>query len=60
LHDAVTVGKKEIAEMLTELLIAKGANINAKNNAGRTPLDLAKQRGNTEIVELLCKRGAKE
>ena len=46
--------------MLTELLIAKGANINAKNNAGRTPLDLAKQRGNTEIVELLCKRGAKE
>ncbi len=55
LHSAV-YGHKDIVE----LLIAKGANVNARNGASRTPLWYAKDEGNTEIVELLRKHGAKE
>ncbi|HUS72384.1 MAG TPA: ankyrin repeat domain-containing protein [Sedimentisphaerales bacterium] len=43
-----------------ELLIAKGVDVNAKNNRGQTPLDIAVKRGHTEIAELLRKHGAKE
>jgi len=39
---------------------AKGADIDVKNRRGETPLSLAKQKGHTEIVELLRKHGAKE
>jgi ankyrin repeat protein len=45
---------------MVELLITKGANVNARNGASRTPLWYAKDKGDTEIVELLCKHGAKE
>ena len=38
-----------------ELLIAKGANVNAKNKNGFTPLDAASQKGYEPIVELLKK-----
>ena len=55
LHIATKVDRKEIGE----LLISKGAEVNVKNNAGQTPLDLAKQREHTEIVELLKQHGAK-
>ncbi|MBN2316305.1 MAG: ankyrin repeat domain-containing protein [Sedimentisphaerales bacterium] len=34
--------------------------MNAEGGQGETPLDLAKQQGHTEIVELLRKHGAKE
>ena len=48
---------------VVELLIANGANVNAKNKWDRTPLHVAirryPHRGHTEIVELLRKHGAK-
>ena len=48
-------GHKEIAE----LLIAKGADVNAKNMFGETPLDLAILDKHTELADLLRKHGAK-
>jgi len=46
-------GRKEIAE----LLIVKGADVNAKEEDGYTPLDVAKRY--PEIPDLLRKHGAK-
>jgi ankyrin repeat protein len=46
-------GHKEIVE----LLIAKAANVNAKNVEGQTPLDWAK--GHPKIADLLRKCGSK-
>jgi ankyrin repeat protein len=43
-----------------ELLLDKNASIEARLATGQTPLALAEQVGNTEIVELLKKHGAKE
>ena len=43
-----------------ELLIANGAEVNVKAKSGDSPLSLAKDKGHTEIVELLRKHGAKE
>ena len=55
LHYTALGGHKEIAE----LLITKGANVNAKNNGGETPLDWAIKRKHTETTNLLRKHGAK-
>ena len=59
LHDAAQGAHKEIVE----LLIANGADVNAKDEDGLTPLDLAVRRhrdiGN-EIADLLRKHGGKE
>ena len=41
------------------LLVDHGADVNAKNIYGETPLYLAKLHGNTPIVDLLLKSGAK-
>jgi len=41
-------------------LVEQGADVNAKENKGQIPLQLAKDKGHTEIVELLRKHGAKE
>jgi ankyrin repeat protein len=41
-------------------LIAKGADVNARDEAGRTPLWYAQEEGQTKIVELLKKHGARE
>ena len=45
---------------IVELLIAKGADVNAKNKWGLSALDIAVILGHTEIVELLHKHGARE
>jgi beta-lactamase regulating signal transducer with metallopeptidase domain len=41
------------------LLIANGANVNAKNKLGRSSLHTAIDKGRTEIAELLRKHGAR-
>ena len=42
-----------------QFLVAKGANVNARNNKGETPLQLASNLGFSEGVEILLKLGAK-
>ncbi len=49
LRYAVIIGNLEVIKFL----IDKGANIHAKDNKGRTPLDLAREGGNTEVVNML-------
>jgi ankyrin repeat protein len=49
-----------IPDTLVKSLLDKGADINAKGPRGETALDLAKQRGNTPVVDLLVKAGVKE
>jgi len=56
LHEACSTGQKDVVE----LLIAKGADMNAKNNKGQAALSLAKEQGHEEIVELLRKHGARD
>ena len=40
-------------------LIAKGADVNAANEAGMTPLHYAAARGSDRIVEFLASQGAR-
>jgi ankyrin repeat protein len=54
LHYAADRGHKDIVE----LLIAKGADINAKNNDGQTPLHYAVEKGHNDIAELFIADGA--
>ena len=42
-----------------QFIIAKGANVNARNNKGETPLQMASNFGFSEGAELLVKLGAK-
>ena len=41
---------------VVELLLRNGADINSVNNAGRSPLDFAKQINDTNLVELMKKK----
>ena len=50
------MGQKDAAEAL----LKAGAKTNIKNLEGKTALDYAKEKGYTEIVELLKSYGAKE
>jgi ankyrin repeat protein len=52
LHCAARYGHKEVVE----LLIAKGADINAKDTQGWTPLYLAINQGRKEIAKLLASK----
>ena len=54
LHYAVVEGHTEVVE----LLIANGANVNAKDEEGWTPLHLTAYWGGKEITELLIAKGA--
>jgi len=53
LHWASISGRRDIAE----LLIKKGADINAKDKWGLTPLSRANQLGHREVVNLLLEHG---
>ena len=54
MHYAIWKGHKIIAQ----LLIAKGADVNAKTKYGYTPLHTASDSGYKEIAELLITAGA--
>ena len=55
LHHAATQDHKKIAE----LLITKGADVNAKDEDGGTPLDVAIQFKELEIADLIRVIGGK-
>ena len=55
LHETARSGRKEVVE----LLIANGADVNAKNRNGDTPLDYAITFKRTELADLLRKHGGK-
>jgi ankyrin repeat protein len=54
LHFAAGYGYKAVAE----LLLAKGADVNAKGNGGQTPLHWACSSQKKDLVELLLDKGA--
>jgi ankyrin repeat protein len=54
LHEAAWEGRKEVVE----LLIAQGADVNAKSFLGYTPLHQAAVFGQKKVVELLITKGA--
>lgn len=54
LHRAVSNGHKEIVEFL----LAKGADVHAKNDSGRTPIDIAMRSRHREIRKLLQAKAA--
>jgi ankyrin repeat protein len=56
LHGTIKRGQNS----LSELLVSRGANINAKNDMGVTPLDIASSSGNRAMSVLLRSRGAQD
>jgi ankyrin repeat protein len=54
LHGAVTRGDAGV----TNLLLDKGAQVNARQERGFTPIFSAAAAGNVELMELLVKHGA--
>jgi ankyrin repeat protein len=56
LHCAILHGRKE----MVKLLISIGANITIKDKSGKTPLDLAEESGDQDLVELFRKTGEKK
>ena len=62
LHTAVSFGDDEIAKAMTEILVLKGMDVNAKSNdyklGDETPLHIAARCGNLKTADLLLKHGA--
>ena len=54
LHEAAEFGYRELVEML----IARGADVNARDVEGRTPLHVATSRGFWDVMEVLLTAGA--
>lgn len=50
LHEAA---KKGINPKVVTVLLEKGARLDAKNDAGKSPLDVAREHGKTKVVDLL-------
>ena len=44
-------------DIVAHLLTLPGINVNAKNNNGKTPLQIAEKEGHTECAELLRAAG---
>ena len=45
---------------VVQALLAKGADVNAKNGAGGTALGAATEKGHTDIIAALLKAGARQ
>ena len=58
LDETVGCSYKDDLKDVAELLIAKGANVNARTEFGNTPLDSATYGGGSEAMELLIAHGA--
>jgi ankyrin repeat protein len=52
---AVTTGREDVVG----LLLARGANVQARDWQGNSPIDWARRRGDTRIVQLLAKANGK-
>jgi uncharacterized protein len=58
LHLAVGFRDETIAAQIAQLLIASGAELNAPQDGGQTPLHHAVARGSSHLVEVLVRNGA--
>jgi ankyrin repeat protein len=57
---SVALSPEPLPVDLIRTLISRGADVNARTSAGGSVLDLAKRQGNTPLVDLLSKSGARE
>lgn len=53
------IPSQNVAAMVTDLLIQHGANVNAVNNKGQTPMKVALSNHNNDMVFILQNRGGK-
>jgi ankyrin repeat protein len=53
------VTSDDVSNQTIETMLQLGADVNASTTGGKTVLDFARQRGNTPVVDLLAKAGAK-